>query len=108
MTEPCGGVCVYVRSDIGFNQRMDLNNDQIEAVWLNILLPKSKPILVGACYRSPDQTMFYEILEEVCSKGTDFVNSEVIMIGDFNTDTRKTDHSGYKALINFAHLVYIS
>ncbi len=96
-----GGVCVYVRSDIGFNQRMDLNNDQIEAVWLNILLPKNKPILVGACYRPPDQTMFYEILELVCSKYTDFVNSEVIMIGDFNTDIRKTDLSGYKALMNF-------
>ncbi len=68
---PGGGVCVYVRSDIGFNQRMDLNNDQIEAVLLNILLPKSKPILVGACYRPPDQTMFYAILEEVCSKCTD-------------------------------------
>ncbi len=95
------GVCVYVRSDIGFNQRMDLNNDQIEAVWLNILLPKSKPILVGACYRPPDQTMFYEILDEVCSKCTDFVNSEVIMIGDFNTDIRKTDLSGYKGLMNF-------
>lgn len=82
-----GGVCVYVRPDIGFNQRMDLNNDQIEAVWLNILLPKSKPVLVGACYRPPDQTMFYELREEVCSKCMDFVKSEVIMIGDFNTDT---------------------
>ncbi len=91
-----GGVCIYVISDIGFNQRMDLNNDQIEAVWLNILLPKNNPILVGACYRPPGQTMFYEILEEVFSKCTDFVNLDVIMIGYFNTDTRKMDLSDCK------------
>ena len=96
-----GGVCIYVRADIGFNNRTDLYSDQIEAVWLDILLPKSKPILIGACYRPPDQTQFYELLEELCTKRLDLVKSEVIMMGDFNTDIQKRDVSGYKALMNY-------
>lgn len=59
------GSCVYVRSDIGFNVRSDLSNDNLEAVWIDILLTKSKPILVGALYRPPDQRNFVEILENV-------------------------------------------
>lgn len=96
-----GGVCIYVRSDIGFNHRTDLKSEQIEAVWLDILLPMSKPILICACYRPPDQTQFYELLEDVCSNCMDLVKSEVIMLGDFNTDFQKSDVSGYKALKNF-------
>lgn len=32
---------------------------------MDILLPKSKPILVGSLYRPPDQRDFYELLEGV-------------------------------------------
>ena len=42
-----GGVCIYVRNDIGFNSRPDLHNDQLENIWLEILLPKTKPICFG-------------------------------------------------------------
>ena len=94
-------MCIYVRADIGFNHRTDLYSDQIEAVWLDILLPKSKPILIGACYRPPDQTQFFELLEELCTTRFNLIKSEVIMMGDFNTDIQKRDGSGYKALMNF-------
>lgn len=59
-----GGVCVYARADIGFHVRTELGHADVEAVWLYILLPKSKPILIGACYRPPEQQNFYELLEE--------------------------------------------
>lgn len=95
-----GGVCIYVRADIGFNHRTDLHSDQIEAVWLDILLPMSKPILIGVCYRPPDQSQFYELLEELCSKRMDLLDTEVILMGDFNTDLLKRDLPGYKALMN--------
>ena len=45
-----GGVCVYIRADLAYNHRTDLQHDDIEFVWVKILLPKSKPILVGICY----------------------------------------------------------
>lgn len=96
-----GGVCIYVRADIGFNRRTDLDHDKIEAVFVDILLPKSKPVIVGACYRPPNQNNFYEILEEMCSNCSDLINSEVIITGDFNSDILKKDSQNFKALDNF-------
>ena len=60
------GICISVRSDIGSNYRSDLSYDEIEAVWLNILLPKCKHIIAGICYRPPDQYKLYELWEETC------------------------------------------
>ena len=40
----------YIKNNIAFNVRMDLCDDHIESMWAKILLPKSKPILVGVCY----------------------------------------------------------
>lgn len=54
-----GEICTYVNSDIGFNCRSDLSHDKIEAVWLDILLPKCKPIIIGTCCRPPGQYKFY-------------------------------------------------
>ena len=42
-----GGVCVYVKSDMAYNVRPDLAHDNLEMVWVELLLPHSKPILVG-------------------------------------------------------------
>ena len=39
-----GGVCTFIRYDIAFSERTDL---KLEAVWCDILLPKTKPIIVG-------------------------------------------------------------
>ena len=41
-----GGVCLYIKNNIAFNVRSDLCNVQIESIWAEILLPKSKPIVV--------------------------------------------------------------
>ena len=44
-----GGACMYIRKDISFSHR----KLGLEILWCDILLPKSKPIVVGACYRPP-------------------------------------------------------
>ena len=59
-----GGVCAFVRNDIDFTVRTDWDED-IEVLLLDIHLPKTKPLLVGVCYRPPDQSVFYESLENV-------------------------------------------
>jgi hypothetical protein len=64
------GICAFVRSDIAFNVRSDLNAD-LEIIWLDICLPKTKPILLGVCYRPPKQNAFYEGLEVVLSDCND-------------------------------------
>ena len=34
-----GGVCVYVKSDMAYNVRPDLAHDNLEMVWVELLLP---------------------------------------------------------------------
>ena len=84
-----------------------LNYDSMEAVWLDILLAKRKPILLGALYRPPDQSDFHEILENVCTAYCDFLNSEVILLGYVNTHVLNMSCSLYKALSNICltHLI---
>lgn len=38
-----GGVCAYIRADIAFKPRMDLACYDLESVWIELLLPKTKP-----------------------------------------------------------------
>ena len=61
---------------------MDLCDDHIESMWAEILLPKSKPILVWLCYRPQTDTGFFEIFEDTLSR----IQSDLerIILGDFN------------------------
>ena len=84
-----GGVCLYIKNEIAFNPRSDLNSDQIETVWVDLLLPKSKPITVGSCYRPPDDNNFLSNLEVIISQVKS--DCELILLGDLNIDyLRKT------------------
>ena len=58
-----GGVLLYVKNNIKALHRTDLENDECEMVWCELLNGKEKT-LVGVCYRSPgssvdeDRTLF--------------------------------------------------
>ena len=58
-----GGVCAYIREDLAYNTREDLNNVDLEDLWFEILLPKSKPLYIGICYRTKDNKKFVDCLE---------------------------------------------
>ena len=75
-----GGVCMYVRSNIAFNACDDLNHEELEATWIDILLPKTKRILCGVLYRPPNQSNFYQVLESVCSNIIKCNNAFCLMI----------------------------
>jgi len=51
----CGSVCLYIRSDISFNTREDLQHQDLDSLWMELLLPIAKPILLAAIYRPPKQ-----------------------------------------------------
>jgi hypothetical protein len=53
-----GGVCLFIHSELAFNTRSDLLHENLEAIWAEILLPKTKPILIGIVYRPPKQLNF--------------------------------------------------
>ena len=79
-----GGVCLYIREDLAFNPRPDLDNINLETVFIDLLLTKTKPILVGCCYRPPNQTDFVDNLQDLLSKIPS--DSENFILGDFNID----------------------
>ena len=78
-----GGVACYVRNDISFNVRSDFS-DEIENIVFDMLLPKTKPILVGILYRPPDQSIFLDKLSTAISRSNTFDNQEVYILGDLN------------------------
>ena len=49
-----------------------------------MLLPKTKPILVGILYRPPDQSKFLDKLSTAISRSNNFDNQEVYILGDVN------------------------
>lgn len=63
-----GGVCLFICSDITFNPCHDLQVDGPESACVEVILPRTKPIIVRVCYHPPKQTDFYELLESVCCK----------------------------------------
>ena len=57
-----GGAC-YIRSDIGYIQKQYFP-EEIKNIFFEILLPKTKPLVVGIIYRLSSQKNFLEILSE--------------------------------------------
>ena len=68
--------------------RVDIDKDDLAFLAIDniIMMPKSKPIILGVGYRPHRDNMFYAKLEEVLSSCTNFVKQECYILGDFNTD----------------------
>ena len=64
-------------------------------MWVDILLPKTKPILTGICYRPPKDNNFYINLENILAPKVSFQN-ELLTLGDFNTNVSKGPECGLK------------
>ena len=96
-----GGVCIFIRNNINFNRRCDIDKDDLEFLAIDIMLPKSKPILLRVWYRPPRDNMFYAKLEEVLSSCTNLFRQECYILGDFNTDILAEKSVLKKDLENF-------
>ena len=79
-----GGVVVYIRETYSFNERKDLNSDDLEMICIEICKPRSRPFLISVWYRPPNPEMklfdFFEIFLSKC----DAESKELIVIGDIN------------------------
>ena len=97
-----GGVCAFIREDLAFNSRSDLNNPDLEDLWFEILLPKSKPLYIGVCYRTNRITKCFDYLENTLSKLRS--DCDFIVLGDFNVCLIKSKGklvNSYRQLLNF-------
>ena len=101
-----GGVACYIHSDISFNIRGDFSSE-IENIFFDILLPKTKPILIGILYRPPEQSKFLDNLSTSISQTCSFNEQEVYILGDLNINlinSQKHTPNGIKRYKEFCSL----
>jgi hypothetical protein len=81
-----GGVALYYRSTLNVINRTDLVPAEVEAVCLEIIKPKSKPMFVVSVYRPPNSSI--ELFEkiETLFQNLDNERKELILVGDLNCD----------------------
>ena len=78
-----------MRNDLGFTERNDIPHD-IETIFIEIFLSKTKPMTVGIVYRPPSQTSFLETMNVHFHK-LDTINKETHILGDFNINLYLND-----------------
>ena len=87
-----GGVACYIREDINFTEKNIFKND-IEHIFIDILLPKTKPFTVGIFYRPPNRTNFIENITDDFSK-LHTENNDLFILGDMNINVSKNQIVG--------------
>ena len=99
-----GGVCLYIKNEIAYSVREDLIETDTESVWIHVLLPKTKPIIVGVLYRPPKQKQFIEKFSTILEKLNG--EEEIIILGDINVCTLKYSvlSKRYNELLNLFDL----
>ena len=71
-----------LQKKIGFNRRENFSSE-FENIFVDILLPKTKPILVGIVY-NPFKPDFLDKLSAAITDTDSFDNQEVYILGDLN------------------------
>ena len=79
-----GGVCIYLRTNLNYRIRDDLNNDDLECLIVEISKPRSSAFVVGTWYRPPNSPpeRFNEF--EIVIDKIDAENKELFILGDVN------------------------
>ena len=79
-----GGVGCYIKSSVSYVRRKDRKFDDLEAMWIEIKAPNSRPWLVGIVYRTPSSNAdFFSKFERNIENAIEISNN-LTLIGDFN------------------------
>ena len=96
-----GGVCLFIKDTVSFNVRQDLEEEGFEAIFVDILFPKSRPFLVGVCYRPPSDGNFLAKFRGFLDRLN--LGHEVYILGDFNVCMGQRESSlarQYRGILN--------
>ena len=78
-----GGVACYVKKSLAYNYRDNFCKNT-ESIFIDIFLPKTKPVLIGILSRPPDKNNFVKNLEETFTNCNILDKQECYLLGDFN------------------------
>lgn len=104
MTGIGGGVGCFIRSDIDWQRRSDLESPEIESIWIEVFQKNTSSILICITYRPPDTSKhlhpeFNDKLSDILEIGL-AENKETIIIGDINCDFLKpTNNKSIKEIL---------
>ena len=76
-----GGVACYIKSSIAYGQK-DSFSSNTESIFIDIFLPKSKPILQGILYRPPDKSNYVKHINNVFTETVVLDKQECYLLGD--------------------------
>ena len=80
------GILVYINDSLTVKRLHDLEKYNVESVWLEIKLKRTKPIKVGFVYKNPkEKTAWVDIFSSMMDAAT-LDASEILLLGDFNTN----------------------
>ena len=85
-----GGVACFVENSISYNRKPNFCINT-ESVFIEIFLPKSKPVLSGILYRPPDKYDFLNCLERTFSDTNVFESQECYLLDDININLQPKD-----------------
>ena len=85
-TQYGGGVGCYIRENIPYLRRHDLENDNLELLWIELKPRNETSLFVGVIYRPPSSPMsFFDALEINLDKVT-ALSDKIVLLGDFNSN----------------------
>ena len=78
-----GGVACYIKKNLAYNYKHNFCKNT-ESIFIDIFLPKSKPILVGILYGLPEKNDFVKNLEETFTGCSILEKQDCYLLGDLN------------------------
>ena len=99
-----GGVCLYINNKLAYTRITDVTSEEDEMLFVNLYLPKCRPIIAGAIYRPPKQSNFIERLEDNLSNFRS--DCETYILGDMNISYQQqcSLQESYKGLLRLFNL----
>ena len=85
-----GGILCYVKNGINCIRRIDIEDINIECVWVEIKPKNAKSFLVGSIYRHPDSKIIWRDFFESHIEKVQLEDKEIILLGDMNRDLLNT------------------
>ena len=85
-TGPGGGVGLFVSQQLLTSRRYDLEEDDLELLWSEIIINNNK-LLIGVVYRPPDSPVsFWNNLQNNLDQARSTGIQNIMLIGDLNAD----------------------